>query len=121
MRVKELVETWEKTASGELTHTTYMVQLPVEDAARLSALAEMYPKRTVEQLITDLLGAALQDLESGMPYVQGSKVIGMDEEGYPLFEDTGPTPRFLTLARKHLLRFKGQADKPLPAVDTITD
>lgn len=119
MRVKELVKNWEMTASGELTHTTYMVQLPVEDAARLSALAEMYPKRTLEQLITDLLGAALQDLESGMPYKQGTKVIGMDEEGYPLYEDAGPTPRFLSLARKHLLRLKGQADKPAPAVDAV--
>lgn len=110
MKVKELVDTWEQNARGELTHSSYMIQLPLEDAARLSALAEMYPRRTTEQLLTDLLSAALQDLESGMPYVQGSRIIGADEEGYPLYEDAGPTPRFLELTRKHLLRIKGQTE-----------
>ena len=66
MKVSGLVHQWNQTASGKLTPNTYTVRLPVEDAAKLAALSEMYPKRTLEQLITDLLSAALSDLEGAM-------------------------------------------------------
>lgn len=29
-------------------------------------------------------------------------MIATDEEGDPLYEDIGPTPRFLALSRRHL-------------------
>jgi len=106
MKVSNLFRLWDQTASGELTKNTYSVHLPVEDAAKLAALVEMYPKRTTEQLITDLLSAALNDLESGMPYVEGDKIISRDEEGDPLYEDMGPTPQFIALSHKHLSHLK---------------
>jgi hypothetical protein len=34
--------------------------------------------------------------------VRGSKVVALDEQGDPLYEDIGPTPRFLALSRKYL-------------------
>jgi hypothetical protein len=37
-----------------------------------------------------------------LPYVKGSTVVATDEEGDPLYEDVGPTPRFLALSRRHL-------------------
>jgi hypothetical protein len=37
-------------------------------------------------------------------------VVATDEEGDPLYEDVGPTPRFLALSRRHL-----QICPPLPA------
>lgn len=108
MKVNELMRHWEKTASGRITEQTYEVHLPLEDAARLEALREMYPKTTPERLITDLLSAALGELESGMPYVKGSTVVAEDEEGDPIFGDEGPTPRFLSLSQKHLHKLKGE-------------
>ena len=110
MKVKDLVQLWEDTASGQLTQSTYTIQLPIEDAAKLSALAEMYPKRSIETLLTDLLHAALMEVESGFPYVKGKNVIAEDELGDPMFEDVGQTPRFLTLTRKHLNRLREQQD-----------
>jgi hypothetical protein len=82
------------------------VQLSIKDAARLNALAELYPRRNIEELITDLLSASLDELESVMPYRQGSKVVATDEQGDPLYEDVGPTPRYLALTEKHLHRFR---------------
>ena len=55
MKIRELAQEWERNAKGAVTHSTYQVQLPLEDAARLAALQEMYPRRHVEELITDLL------------------------------------------------------------------
>jgi hypothetical protein len=33
--------------------------------------------------------------------VAGTKIISTDEQGDPVYEDTGPMPRFLELTRKH--------------------
>lgn len=106
MKVNELLRLWEKTASGELTQEMYSIRLPIQDAAKLNALADMYPRRTVTNILTDLLSAALRDVESSLPYVRGSKVVGMDEEGDPLYEDVGPTPRYLDLTKQHLNNFR---------------
>jgi hypothetical protein len=98
---KTLLESWRETSAAPRTVTEYAVRLPVDDAAQLQALAEMFPGRTAEQLITDLLGAALQEIATAMPYMAGQKVISTDEQGDPVYEDVGPTPRFIELARKH--------------------
>jgi hypothetical protein len=44
---------------------------------------------------------ALRELAAAMPYVAGKRVISTDEQGDPVYEDVGPTPRFLELARMH--------------------
>jgi hypothetical protein len=98
---KKILDSWRGGAAAARTARTYSVRLPVDDAARLMALAEMFPGRTAEQLITELLGAALTEVAAAMPYVAGAKVISTDEQGDPVYEDTGPMPRFLELTRKH--------------------
>ncbi|WNO08005.1 type 1 pili tip component [Teredinibacter sp. KSP-S5-2] len=106
MTVKDLVKRWEDEAYGDLTKEAYQVNLSLEDAAKLDALSEMYPKRTKEQLITELLSAALSELESSFPYIAGAKVISQDEMGDPMFEDVGPTPAFINLTKKHLAKLR---------------
>ena len=111
MKVLDLLNLWEKTASGELTNEEYSINLPVEDAARLHALAEMYPRRSASNIITDLLSASLQDIESSLPYVCGNTVVAHDEQGDPMYEDVGPTPRYLTLTKKHLGLYQKQSSR----------
>jgi len=57
-----------------------------------------------------------------MPYVAGKRVISTDEQGDPVYEDVGPTPRFMELARRHYTALSRQAAshgararKPAPA------
>ena len=101
MSFKELLESWRETAAAARTARTFAVHLPLEEAAQLAALAEMFPGRSSEQLITELLATALQELAAAMPYVPGARVISTDEQGDPIYEDVGPTPRFMQLAREH--------------------
>lgn len=109
MSFKKLLESWRETASAPRTATEYSVRLPVDEAAQLQALAEMFPGRTAEQLITDLLGAALQEVATAMPYVAGQKVISTDDQGDPVYEDVGPTPRFMELARRNRKKLEAEA------------
>lgn len=101
MKIKALAECWEQQAKATLTSDEYSLRLPVEDAAKIIALAEMYPKRTKSEIIGELLSAALDELETSFPYVAGKKVITKDEMGDPIFEDIGSTPTFLDLSKKH--------------------
>ncbi|HWG31576.1 MAG TPA: pilin assembly protein [Steroidobacteraceae bacterium] len=104
----ELLASWRETAAEPRTATQYLVRLPLDDAARLSALAEMFPGRTAEQLITDLLGIALAEVGTAMPYVPGKKVISTDEQGDPVYEDVGLTPRFVDLTRRNRKKLEAE-------------
>jgi hypothetical protein len=101
VKIKELLKHWEGTRKPQLTAETYAIHLPVEDAARVHALAEMYPEVPEEDILRDLLAAALAELEASMPYEPGPRVASEDDFGDPVYEDAGPTPRFLELTRKH--------------------
>ena len=111
MRFKELLERWREGDADARTATDYSVRLTVDDAARLQALAEMFPGRTREQLITDLLGAALQEVATAMPYEAGKKIISRDDQGDPVYEDAGLSPRFAQLTRKYRKEIEAQAGK----------
>ncbi len=111
VRFTELLERWQQDASDARTATEYSVRLPLDAAARLHALADLFPGRTREQLITDLLGAALHELAAAIPYVQGKKVISNDEHGDPLYEDVGLTPRLIELTRKHRKKLEAELEK----------
>ena len=111
MSFKDLLETWRATAAQPRTATEFAVRLPLDDAARLAALAEMFPGRTPEQLITDLLGSALQEIETSMPYIAGKKVISSDEQGDPIYEDIGLTPRFVDLTRRNRKKLEAELPK----------
>lgn len=102
MKIRELAQHWEENAKGRLSATGHVLHLDLEAEARLGALAEMYPKRHIEELLGELVGAALEELEASFPYVQGRQVIATDEEGDPLYQDIGATPQFLALSRRHL-------------------
>lgn len=113
MNFIKLIQRWEEAGSEELAVREFSVRLPLDDAARIEALAEMYPARSKTQIITELLSAALDAVETAMPYERGSEIISRDELGDPIYEDVGPTPRFLELSRRHaaVLRNENQAGR----------
>jgi hypothetical protein len=111
VRFKELLDAWRHDATVPRTASEYAVRLPVDDAARVLALAELFPGRTTEQIITELLGVALQEVAAAMPYVAGKKVISTDDQGDPVYEDAGPTPRFAELTRKHRKKLEAELKK----------
>jgi hypothetical protein len=98
-RIKDLLAEWESAPRTHLTSREYAIRLPIHDAARLAAPAEMYPGIGVCGIITDLISASLDELESAIPYVQDDRVIAEDEFGDPVHEDTGSSPRFHQLSR----------------------
>lgn len=99
MKFKALLDHWRKEAAPPKTVQEYAVRLNLDDAARLHALTVLFPSRSVEQLVTDLLQAALDEVGAAMPYEPGPKIISRDDHGDPVYEDVGLTPRFAELTR----------------------
>jgi len=110
MRIRDLPGEWEQASEKAALKQAFQVRLTLREAAKVAALADMYPGKDPEEIIRDLLAAALHELEAGMPYIPGERVISEDEEGDPIHEDVGPTPRFLALTQKHLERLEREQD-----------
>jgi hypothetical protein len=108
VKFKPLLDRWKKDAVPARTVKEYPIRLDLDDAARLHALAELFPGQPIEGIITDLLSAGLDEIAAAMPYERGSKIISRDDHGDPLYEDIGLTPRFVELTRK----FKKKLEAP---------
>ena len=111
MKFKPLLVRWKKDAQPVRTVKEYAIRLELDDAARLHALAELFPGQPIEAIITDLLCAGLDEIAAAMPYERGPKVISLDDHGDPLFEDIGLTPRFVELTRKFKKNLMAEARK----------
>lgn len=67
MKVTDLPKHWQEAKqSADRTHD-YNLRLPLEDAARVAALAEMYPDRSEADILNDMIAAALDDLAESTP------------------------------------------------------
>ncbi|WP_168164845.1 hypothetical protein [Variovorax sp. PAMC 28711] len=78
-------------------------------AAKLAAIAEMYPTKTRTQIVGDLLSTALEDLASALPSIAGRQIdrIGTpDGPTVKVFEEVGPIGRFQVLTNKHYLELE---------------
>ncbi len=108
MKIKNLVEYWDKHARGRLTRDAYFMALSDQHHKRLEKLSALYPMKSTQDLVRDLITAALDEIETSFPYVQGSKVVAFDEDGFELYEDQGLTPRFISLSQKHMKKIKAR-------------
>ena len=100
MKFKPLLDRWKKEPLPVRTAKEYSMRLDLDDAARLHALAELFPGQPIEVIVTDLLHAAIDEIAAAMPYERGPKVISRDDHGDPVYEDIGMTPRYVDLTRR---------------------
>ncbi len=111
VKFKPLLDRWKKDALPARTAKEYAVRLSLDDASRLHALAELFPGQPIEDIITDLLSAGLDEIAAAMPYEPGPKVISRDDQGDPVYEDVGLTPQFVELTRKFKKKLAAEVPK----------
>jgi hypothetical protein len=120
VKFKVLLDRWKKEAAPVTTAKEYPVRLNLDDAARLHALAALFPGRRIEELITDLLHAGLDEVAAAMPYEAGPKIISRDDHGDPAYEDVGLTPRFVELTRRCKKDLQAASAPPPAAGPAVT-
>ncbi|SFR75207.1 hypothetical protein SAMN05216203_2771 [Marinobacter daqiaonensis] len=67
MKVTDLPSHWQEAKKPTDRTRDYNLRLPLEDAARVAALAEMYPDRSEADILNDMIAAALDDLAESSP------------------------------------------------------
>lgn len=114
MKPSDLHKLWSAPDNSRLAAAELPLRLPVHVAARLQALADMYPNKSRGEIVADLLAAALGEVEQAFPPVKGN-CVGQDEGGRePLFEDAGPVGRYQRLANDYYLAMEKELGNPKP-------
>lgn len=108
MNVKQLLEHWQDEGGNGRDYEDFNVRIPIRDAARIHALADLFPEQGESRIVADLIESALRQLLDEIPYVKGDKVVAEDEMGDPIFEDAGLTPRLHSLTDKHFKALRDQ-------------
>lgn len=109
MKTTDLHSIWDAPDHSRLTTKQYTVRLPIRVAAQLAALSEMYPRKTMTDLIGDLLAAGLDQLYEDLPTKNiGEKPLGYGEDGEPEWQQIGPGVTYGTLTQKYLKEFESQ-------------
>jgi len=107
MKTTDLHSIWNAPDHSRLTTKQYTVRLPIFVAAQLAALSEMYPRKTMTDLIGDILAAGLDQLAEDLPTKNvGEKPLGFREDGEAEWEQIGPGVTFAQLTQKYLNQFE---------------
>ena len=133
MKTSHLHDVWSGPDNSRLVSKQFSFRLPVHLAAKIAALGDMYPQKNRTQLVSDLLTAAIDNLEINLPVQKGQgdtlenehyAKIHAEQEGYeyePLYTISGPRSEFRMLTNKYykLLEQELGNEKPENIYDDI--
>lgn len=107
----------QRASGASLARKRYALRLPLAIASRLEALCEMHPHATRAQLITDLLGLGLAQVER-RPSTEAvaSATPFHPDMRQPIYLLTGPFSEFRGLTHKHHLAMERELDENDPQV-----
>lgn len=114
MKSSQLHDVWASPDNTRLVSKQFSFRFPVHIAAKIAALAEIYPQKNRTQIVADLLTVALDDLEKNLPmsitpidehHQQIEDEIAYHQGIRPeaLFELNGARARFRNIANKHFV------------------
>jgi hypothetical protein len=103
----DLVKVWSLSKSSESKQMT--LRVPSDVFFKLQVLEEMFPSRSRNEMVSDLLVTALSLFVEGLPCEQGA-FQGRDEFGEDIFEESGPGVDFW-------IRFRELKDNAIKASD----
>lgn len=96
--ISHMLLAWQQHTVKHLPQVNYEIAVNREDVIKLEAISELY-QLPLDDIIANLISYALKEAEQKMPYIQGQKIIRM-EEGDPVYEDIGATPKYLAIKQR---------------------
>jgi hypothetical protein len=123
MQIKKpasLPDTVAHDRGSRLTRKRYSCRLPLDLASRLEALCEMHPEKTRAQLMGDVLGVGLAEVERAWSGSASGLAGFQPDTRQPIYLLTGPFAEFHGLIHKHhlameheLARHESEASYPV--------
>ena len=117
MEPQDLLVRWQEEPKHPLTPKQISIRLPIDVAAKVAALCEIYPTRTKTEIIADLVAASIDQLTRALPSEKGDL---LEEECLPgqirVYRDVGLKGRFLEGTIRHLRQLEAEIgiDEPIP-------
>lgn len=111
----------EPKRSLRLTRKRYACRLPLELASRLEALCEMHPGKTRAQLMSDLLGLGLAEVERAWSGREAGMAGFQPDTRQPIYLPSGPFAEFHGLIHKHHLAMEHELAQDEPQVASPMD
>lgn len=109
MKPKDLITLWSAPDPPRLAPKQTSIRLPMLVAAKISALCELYPKKTKTEIIGDLLTTALEQLERELPRQKGQHCMDHPDTGEPLYEEVGVIADYRSKTEKFLRELEKEA------------
>ena len=111
MEPKDLTKIWAAPDHSKLTPKQISLRLPIQVAAKISALCDMYPRKTKTEIIGDLLATALDQVEGGLELIGKGTPFAVPGSHEEIFEDYyGSRVDFQNLTQKHLKELESELD-----------
>ena len=94
----DLLRDWTARQLSQRQKVTRTISLYDTDMVKVKALAAVFGI-SEQEIVASIIHHGLFELESKIPYEQGSKVIRV-EEGEDVYEDIGVMPRYIDKIRE---------------------
>lgn len=94
----DLLQDWTARQLSQRQKVTRTISLYDTDMVKVKALAAVFGI-SEQEVVASIIHHGLFELESKIPYEQGSKVIRV-EEGEDVYEDIGVMPRYIDKIRE---------------------
>ncbi len=116
MKADDLIRIWYAPDHSKLIPKQWSIRLPIQVAAKINALCDIFHNKTKTEIISDLLTIAIDQLESQLPSTKGKQLENDAITGKPVYEDIGLKGKYLTAAEFHLRFLEKEAGvkEPMP-------
>lgn len=114
MKPNDLISIWSAPDNSRITPKQYSFRLPVDVAARLAALCEVYPSRNRTEIVGDLLRFALLEVEKTIPAEDGRQFGTDPDTDEPLFEVQGLRRAYWQYANKEFAKLERELGNENP-------
>jgi len=95
----DLSKVWAISKTSDTRQMT--LRVPSEVFYHIQALEEMFPTRSRNEMISDLLTTALAQFVEGLPYSESKEVLGFDQDHEPVHECWGPQIEFPRIVARY--------------------
>lgn len=110
MEPKDLVKVWDAPDNSKLTPKQWSIRLPIQVAAKINALCDIYPRKTKTEIISDLLATALDQVAEALPCEDGRLLGHHPDTKEEIREMIGIKQDYYSLTQKYLKEFEAEIE-----------
>jgi len=119
----DLYKAWSVPRSSDQAQQL-TVRMPADTFFKIQAIHEMFPGRSRNEIISDLLSTAVEEFEASLDseWIDlGGEPVGFDEEGEPIFrqKEIGTRAKFHRLLERIIKDFKKESENPKSNVSNL--